>query len=108
MRSIAIGAAEFDQQPAFARRHELDVVRVQSDRFHVADQTIVDAFEPDRFAREDFGDVIARGVDVRITEHQERAGGRTVDEANARAENDNARALGADQRTRDVESVLRQ
>src|SRR5439155_26740688 len=73
---------------------------------HRFDQHVVDAFKANWSVFADFGDVIARLVNVRIAEHQQRARSWIVNQLEGRFENDHAGAFGSNQRARDVESIF--
>ena len=72
------------------------------------DEHVVDPLEPDRAVREDFHHMVGRGKDIGVAQDEEGARRRAVDEAHRGREDGDAGALGADQRTGDVEAVLRQ
>ena len=100
-------AAEFQKQPATARRKHRSSFGVQSFRAHVAHEKVVESFEADRLEFEEARHVVRGVVNRRIAEDEGTARGRRVDEAALRFEHDRARAFAADKRSRDVESILR-
>ena len=101
-------AAELDEQPALPLGKQRDVLGVDALRFHLLDQRLVDAFAAGGTGFHYFRNMIGALVHVAITEHQQAAAGRTVDQPHFRAEHQRARSLGSDQRAGDMEAVLRQ
>ena len=101
-------AAELHHQPspAFGQKREAFGV----DPFHsrVADQKIVEAFEPDGLVRHDLGHVIGTLINVGIGDDEQHAFRRAFDQAAGRFENRDAGAFGADKGAGHVESVLGQ
>src|ERR1044071_2371686 len=68
---------------------------------------MVYAFEPDRLMLEDFSDVIAGAVNIRIAENNQRARGGTVDEPYSCLQNHDARTFAAHQSASDVKTFFR-
>src|SRR5215831_1323659 len=99
-------SAEFDQQPAAARRQHRKVFRVQALLLHISHQAVIDALKPDRARLQNLWDMIARLVHVGIPEDQERARRRAMHESHGGLQYRDAGPLTADQRPRDVKAVL--
>ena len=72
------------------------------------DQAIVEPLQSDRAGGHDLGRSIGRLEDVVEAKHQQGPAGRAGHEPNRRLQDRDARALGADERTGNVEAVLRQ
>ena len=77
-------------------------------RSRVADEKIVEAFEPDWLVLHDFRHMVGALINIGIGDHQQHAFGRTFDQAARRFENSDAGAFGANERARNVEAILRQ
>src|SRR6185436_12854436 len=89
-------------------RQQRESVRIQSLVLLIAHEQVVEALEPDRAEVADARYVIGGVVDARISEDEESARGRAVDEARRRLEHEHARRLRSDERTGDVKTVLGQ
>ena len=74
---------------------------------HGVDQHAVDSFQTDRFVIANFRNVIARLIDVRITENEQRAHRRSDDQLEYCFQNQDTRALRPDQCACDVKIFLR-
>ena len=105
---LARVGAELDQQPALAVGQQRRLALVLPLLHHVVDQPAVDPLEADRAVAEDLRHVVGRFEDVRVAEHQQRAGGGRVDEAHRRLQHGRQGALRADQGAGDVEALLGQ
>ena len=103
--------AELAHQPtsglAVAARQQPFVFGAEMLDVHEAKQPVVDALERDRFVRVDAGDGIAGPGDVLEREHENASTVGILDQVDFGREDDDARALRADQRARDVEAVFR-
>ena len=101
-----IVGAEFDQENAAALGNEIETGLIFLAQ--VVDHGGFKAFEADGAELKNFGDMVGGLEGVRVTEAEQRAVLRTVDQVELGFENRYAGALGADERARDVESVFRQ
>src|SRR5262249_30509451 len=97
-------ATELAQEPTFAFGQHGDALGMKVLLPHVLDENVVHAFKADGLRLANFRNVVSRGVDVFVSEHQCGALLRPVDEPDFGAEDDHARALRADQGTRDVKA----
>ncbi len=100
--------AKFHHQPPTAFGQECESLGVDALGPRIADEKIVKAFEPDRFVRHDFGNMVGTLVDIGIGDDQQHTFRRTLDQTARCFENRNAGAFGADERPRNVEAILRQ
>ena len=64
-------AAEFPRSKPFPSGKSLNVLRMQPGFLHVADQLVIDSFQADRLVLHDLRHVIARAVNIRITQRRE-------------------------------------
>ena len=79
--SVALGlglSAEFDQEIALAFREELQMFELEMLFLQIVDEFVIERLQPDRAVRADVRDVIRRGKDIGITEHEQRTRGRAV------------------------------
>ena len=100
--------AEFRHDPRAAFRQPRDVVEPQAARAQAADDAFVEPLGRNRPERQELRHRIARAIDVGEAEHQQHARRRTLYEFCLRLQRERAGALAADQRARNVETVLRQ
>ena len=68
---------------------------------------MIDALETDRLVLHDFRRVIARAVNIGITEHEEAARFRIRDEMQRRLQDGDAGAFAPDERAGDIETLSR-
>ena len=101
-------AAELDEQPPLSLRQELRVLRMDVHPLHVLDEHVVEPLAADGLRFHHLGDVIARVIDVLVSEHQERSARRARHEADRRLQHHRAGSLGSHQRARHVEALLGQ
>ncbi len=73
---------------------------------HVLDHPLIESLETDRPVAEDLGHLVAAASQVGVAEGNHHARRRAVDQADGRLQHGGAGALGADQRTCDVKSML--
>ncbi len=99
---------ELTEQEAAAGGEQLDVVDGEVLAQHKVDEQSVEAFEADRLEGEDGGDVVGSDEGVVEAEGDEAAVLRALAQFAGGFEDGDAGALGAHQRARDVEAVLRQ
>ena len=101
-------AAHLDHEPAPAVGQERQLVHVLAEERHVLDQQLVDALEAERPVLHHGRHVLGGRRRVLVTCDDERAPRRAVEQVHGRLEHGHARPLGAGERPRDVEALLRQ
>src|ERR1700745_2518784 len=74
--------------------------------FHPHDQDVVDSFETDRFMFEDLWNMVPCGVNIRITENNQRANRGTENQMKSGPQDRDAGCFGAGERPSDIEPLL--
>ena len=99
--------AEFEDHPGIAGRQQVDLGLGEIARLQASDDHPVETFDGDRTKALVVRHRVSGEVDVVESENQQNPVRVASDEIDASLENERARALGADERARQIEAVLR-
>lgn len=101
-----VGPQHLEEEEPIAFGRQIGITGMKALAFHEVDELAIESLDADRPVVSDLGDVITGLEHVRVAEDDESPGRFGLDEADRRAEHDDARALRADEGLGDVEAGL--
>src|SRR3984885_3336999 len=97
---------KLDHQPSAAFGEQREAIEVEAFASVGVDDDVVETFEADGAVFHDLRNVVSANANVGPSDYTQHARGRALHESAGGFENRRAGAFGADQRTRDVESIF--